>query len=67
VFVVSAAMDVPCSFAAKYRWLQHHFLFIPSSNIVFGGRIVYCQIAFRMSILMIPMRQSAVLPAATST
>ena len=37
VFVVTAAMDVPCSFEAKYRWLQRHFPFIPASNIVFCG------------------------------
>jgi 5'(3')-deoxyribonucleotidase len=30
-------MDVPCSFDAKYRWLQRHFPFIPSSQIVFCG------------------------------
>jgi 5'(3')-deoxyribonucleotidase len=37
VFIVSAAMDVPCSFAAKYRWLQRHFPFIPAERIVFCG------------------------------
>ena len=37
VFIVSAAMDVPCSFDAKYRWLRRHFPFIPPSNIVFCG------------------------------
>ena len=37
VFIVTAAMDVPCSFEAKYRWLQRHFPFIPASNIVFCG------------------------------
>jgi 5'(3')-deoxyribonucleotidase/uncharacterized protein with PQ loop repeat len=37
VFIVTAAMDVPCSFDAKYRWLQRHFPFIPSSHIVFCG------------------------------
>ena len=37
VFIVTAAMDVPCSFDAKYRWLRQHFPFIPSSNIVFCG------------------------------
>src|SRR5258707_6172220 len=37
VFIVSAAMDVPCSFDAKYRWLQRHFPFIPPSHIVFCG------------------------------
>jgi 5'(3')-deoxyribonucleotidase/uncharacterized protein with PQ loop repeat len=37
VFIVTAAMDVPCSFDAKYHWLSRHFPFIPSSNIVFCG------------------------------
>jgi 5'(3')-deoxyribonucleotidase/uncharacterized protein with PQ loop repeat len=37
VFVVTAAMDVPCSFAAKYQWLRRHFPFIPPSQIVFCG------------------------------
>lgn len=37
VFIVSAAMDVPCSFDAKYRWLQRHFPFIPPARIVFCG------------------------------
>jgi len=37
VFIVSAAMDIPESFAAKYRWLRRHFPFIPERNIVFCG------------------------------
>jgi 5'(3')-deoxyribonucleotidase/uncharacterized protein with PQ loop repeat len=37
VFVVTAAMDVPCSFDAKYRWLQRHFPFIAPSNVIFCG------------------------------
>jgi 5'(3')-deoxyribonucleotidase len=37
VFVVSAAMDVPVSFDAKFRWLQRHFPFIPPERIVFCG------------------------------
>jgi 5'(3')-deoxyribonucleotidase/uncharacterized protein with PQ loop repeat len=37
VFIVTAAMDVPCSFDAKYQWLQHHFPFVPASRIVFCG------------------------------
>jgi 5'(3')-deoxyribonucleotidase/uncharacterized protein with PQ loop repeat len=37
VFIATAAMDVPCSFDAKYRWLQRHFPFIPPSHIVFCG------------------------------
>ena len=37
VFIVTAAMDVPCSFEPKYRWLRTHFAFIPPSRIVFCG------------------------------
>jgi 5'(3')-deoxyribonucleotidase len=37
VFIVSAAMDVPCSFDAKHRWLRRHVPFIPPSHIVFCG------------------------------
>jgi 5'(3')-deoxyribonucleotidase/uncharacterized protein with PQ loop repeat len=37
VFVASAAMEIPESFAAKHRWLQKHFSFIPESNVVFCG------------------------------
>jgi 5'(3')-deoxyribonucleotidase len=37
VFVVSAAMDVPRSFSAKFEWLRQHFPFIPTSHIVFCG------------------------------
>ena len=37
VFITSAAMEVPNSFNAKFRWLQKHFPFIPTSNIVFCG------------------------------
>jgi len=37
VFITSAAMEVPHSFDAKFRWLQKHFPFIPTSNIVFCG------------------------------
>jgi 5'(3')-deoxyribonucleotidase len=37
VFIASAAMEVPTSFAAKYDWLAEHFPFIPTSNIVFCG------------------------------
>jgi 5'(3')-deoxyribonucleotidase len=37
VFVATAAMDVPCSFSAKFEWLQEHFPFIPTSHIVFCG------------------------------
>jgi 5'(3')-deoxyribonucleotidase len=37
VFITTAAMDVPCSFNAKFHWLQRHFAFIPTSQIVFCG------------------------------
>ena len=37
VYIVSAAMDVPTSFDAKFQWLQRHFPFIPPSRIVFCG------------------------------
>ena len=37
LFITSAAMEVPSSFDAKFRWLQKHFPFIPASRIVFCG------------------------------
>lgn len=37
VFIASAAMEVPTSFMAKFRWLAKHFPFIPPSHIVFCG------------------------------
>jgi 5'(3')-deoxyribonucleotidase len=37
VFIASAAMEVPTSFNAKYRWLERHFPTIPATNIVFCG------------------------------
>lgn len=37
VYIASAAMEVPSSFEAKYKWLQKNFGFIPSSRIVFCG------------------------------
>lgn len=37
VFITTAAMDVPCSFQAKFQWLARHFSFIPARNIVFCG------------------------------
>lgn len=37
VFIATAAMEVPTSFAAKYAWLGRHFPFIPPSHIVFCG------------------------------
>lgn len=37
VFIATAAMEVPTSFADKYAWLREHFPFIPTSHIVFCG------------------------------
>lgn len=37
IFIVSAAMEVPESFVAKWRWLRKYFSFIPVSNLVFCG------------------------------
>ncbi len=37
VFITTAAMDVPCSFTAKFQWLQKHFPFIPPRRVVFCG------------------------------
>jgi 5'(3')-deoxyribonucleotidase len=37
VFIATAAMEVPPSFMAKFRWLERHFPFISPSHIVFCG------------------------------
>ena len=37
VYVASAAMEVPKSFAAKFRWMREHFPFIAPSHMVFCG------------------------------
>ncbi len=37
VFIVSAAVEIPESLAAKHRWLRRHFPFIPMGNVVFCG------------------------------
>lgn len=37
LFIATAAMEVPTSFAAKFSWLAEHFPFIPPSHIVFCG------------------------------
>jgi 5'(3')-deoxyribonucleotidase len=37
VFIATAAMEVPVSFAPKFRWLEQHFPFIPPSHIVYCG------------------------------
>jgi len=37
VFIASAAMEVPTTFADKYAWLREHFPFVPESHVVFCG------------------------------
>lgn len=37
VFITTAAMDVPCSFSAKFDWLKRYFPFLSSKRIVFCG------------------------------
>lgn len=37
VFIATAAMEVPTSFQQKFRWLERHFPFIPTSHIVYCG------------------------------
>jgi 5'(3')-deoxyribonucleotidase/uncharacterized protein with PQ loop repeat len=37
VFIATAAMEVPVSFADKFEWLDEHFPFIPPSHRVFCG------------------------------
>jgi 5'-nucleotidase len=37
VFVASAAMEHPVSFASKFEWLREHFPDIPPSHYVFCG------------------------------
>lgn len=37
VFIATAAMEVPTSFNAKFKWLAEHFPFIPPAHIVFCG------------------------------
>lgn len=37
VYITSAAMEVPTSFAAKYAWLREHFPFLSDMNFVFCG------------------------------
>jgi 5'(3')-deoxyribonucleotidase len=37
IFIATAAMEVPTSFNAKYRWLARHFPFISASRIVYCG------------------------------
>jgi 5'(3')-deoxyribonucleotidase len=37
VFIATAAMEIPTSFAQKYRWLERHFPFISPAQIVYCG------------------------------
>ena len=37
IFIATAAMEIPTSFNAKFKWLSRHFPFIPHSRIVFCG------------------------------
>lgn len=37
IFIATQAMVVPNSLGPKYRWLQRHFSFIPSTHYVFCG------------------------------
>jgi 5'(3')-deoxyribonucleotidase len=37
IFITTAAMEFPTSFAAKHAWLQEHFSFISELNFVFCG------------------------------
>lgn len=37
IFIATAAMEVPTSFAAKYQWLKKHFPFLSDMNFVFCG------------------------------
>ncbi|MCR8632096.1 5'-3'-deoxyribonucleotidase [Paenibacillus sp. N5-1-1-5] len=37
IFIVTAAMEHPSSFTAKYEWLKEHFPFLTDRNFVFCG------------------------------
>jgi len=37
IFIATQAMSVPNSFGPKYRWLQRHFPFLPTTHYVFCG------------------------------
>ncbi|GAA4708244.1 5' nucleotidase, NT5C type [Brevibacillus fulvus] len=37
IFIATAAMEVPNSFADKYAWLREHFPFLNDMNFVFCG------------------------------
>ncbi|EFM12146.1 5'(3')-deoxyribonucleotidase [Paenibacillus curdlanolyticus YK9] len=37
IYITTAAMEYPTSFAAKYEWLKEHFSFLSDMNFVFCG------------------------------
>ena len=37
IYITSAAMEVPSSFADKFQWMEKNFPFIPPSRMVFCG------------------------------
>jgi 5'(3')-deoxyribonucleotidase len=37
IYIVTAAMEHPTSFSAKYEWLKEHFSFLSDMNFVFCG------------------------------
>jgi 5'-nucleotidase len=37
IFIVTAAMEYPNSFRAKFDWVREHFPFVPDSRVVFCG------------------------------
>lgn len=37
IYIVTAAMEFPTSFTAKYEWLKDHFSFLDERNFVFCG------------------------------
>lgn len=37
IYIATAAMDVPGSFAAKYDWLREHFSFLDPNYFIFCG------------------------------
>jgi 5'(3')-deoxyribonucleotidase len=37
IFIATAAMEYPRSFAWKFAWLERHFPFIPAQRVVFCG------------------------------
>lgn len=37
IYITSAAMEIPGSFADKFQWIEKNFAFIPPSRVVFCG------------------------------